>query len=157
MNEENLHELYVIAFRLINKFFRGKVDKAGKPYEDHLMAVYSKFQGELKILALLHDILEDTDCTKDYLLELGIPKHIVSSIEILTRHSEETYKEYIDRLVTSNNTSALLVKKADLEHNMDLSRLSRITNKDINRVSKRYLPAYALVVNKLKDLGIEFN
>ena len=62
------------------------------------------------------------------------------------------YSDYIDRIVASNNKDALNVKLADLNHNMDISRIKNPTLKDVDRIEKRYRPAYIKILNKLEEM-----
>ena len=141
------------AEELIKKLFDGKVDKGGYPYLEHLHEVSNRVEGDdAKLIGLLHDTLEDTEMTREELLKLGYSEHIVSSIEVLTRKEKEDYSDYIDRIVASNNKDALNVKLADLNHNMDISRIKNPTIKDFDRIEKRYRPAYIKISNKLEEL-----
>lgn len=135
--EDLERKCYLIA----EQFHKGQVDRGGNPYIDHPIAIAKKMTSiEGKCVALLHDILEDTSCSVKMLLDFGIPSYIVTSVEQLTRKSEETYKEYIQRV--AKDKIAREIKIADLEHNMDLTRLHSVTAADIKRVEKRYKPAY---------------
>lgn len=142
-----------VAFELVEDVFKNKVDKDGYPYINHLLRVSSKMKNKTeKTVALLHNIIEDTDVTAEELLELGFSQDIVDAVCILSRTQNETYAEFIDRIASSQNKSAIKVKLADLEDNMDLTRISRLTEKDIDRVEKRYKPAYeklSLILTKL--------
>ena len=138
---------------LIKKLFDGKVDKGGYPYLDHLHEVSNRVDSEdAKLIGLMHDILEDTDMTSEELLKMGYSDHIVSSIEVLTRKEKEDYNDYIERIIASNNKDALSVKLADLNHNMDISRIKNPTVKDVDRIEKRYRPAYIKILNKLEGM-----
>lgn len=141
------------AFELIEELFKEKKDKGGHPYINHLLRVCSNVKGnDSKTVALLHDTIEDTEISKENLIELGFTEEIVNAVEIITRQENETYNEFIDKIVNSNNLLAIKVKIADLEDNMDLSRISNVTEKDINRVNKRYKPAHEKLLNKLNSL-----
>lgn len=141
-----------IAVKIIRKAFADKTDKAGKPYIDHLTRVANKVPDygspfhELKIIALLHDVLEDCPEWTEKALRTFFTDRIVDRVVILTKSKFEPYEDYIER-VTKDNW-ACLVKKADLEDNMDLTRLPEITQKDIDRV-KKYHKAYQRVVAAL--------
>ena len=137
---------------LIEKLFSDKLDKGGYPYLDHLHEVSNKVDGEnAKIIGLLHDVIEDTDVTGEDLIAMGFDEKIVESIQILTRKDKEDYRDYIDRIISSNNVDALTVKLADLNHNMDISRIKNPTFKDMDRVEKRYRPAYIKIQTKLEE------
>lgn len=113
----------------------GQTDRAGKLYIHHLETVAASLPNEeLQTIAWLHDILEDTDMSADELRSSGFAEPIVRAVEDLTREDEEDYMAYIERL--SGNPLAVQVKLADLRHNMDLSRLPEVTEKDLERLEK---------------------
>ena len=94
--------------------------------------------------ALLHDVIEDTDVTEDYLLKIGLSKRIVDAVIALTRSEDIDYQEYIKNL--GSNPLAKEVKLADLEHNMDLKRLPTLEEKDLER-NRKYQIAYHYLIN----------
>lgn len=119
---------------------KGQVDKAGKPYIIHPLTVALGCNTEsAKIVALCHDVLEDTDATVEELKEIGLTDEEVDAVLLLTKPDKEDYMVYVKRL--SQNEIAREVKMSDLNHNMDLSRLKTITEKDLKRVEK-YKKAY---------------
>lgn len=113
----------------------GQVDKAGVPYINHPRAVAAKLDSDVeKAVALLHDTVEDTDATVEEIREM-FGEEIADAVEVLTHPKDEPYMDYIRRIWT--NRLARDVKLADLEHNMDLSRLNgKVTEKDLERVEK---------------------
>ena len=146
---EELEKAYIISKR----YFEEKLDKGGYPYINHLEYVSSHGRNENeKIIGLLHDILEDTDLTKEKLLEFGFSKEIVLVIELLTRDKNKSYDDYIETIILSENESALYIKKIDMEHNMDLSRIKNIQEKDILRVENKYKPNYKKICKALKRM-----
>lgn len=114
----------------------GQTDKAGKPYITHPMRVMDQMDGtEAKIAAILHDVLEDTDHTADDLRDrLGLPDNILEAVLLLTRSPGMDYMDYVRRLADCPLAAA--VKRADLQDNMDLTRLPQITEKDKKRCEK---------------------
>ena len=88
------------------------------------------------IVAVLHDIIEDTDCTAEILRERGIDEDIVNAIEILTRPKEthDYFDDYITRV--KKNELCRVVKIADLEHNMDVTRLDKFGDYEQKRLKK---------------------
>lgn len=118
-----MEKVFEIALRIAVEAHMGQRDKNGMPYILHPLAVASKVDGlELKTIAILHDTIEDTDVTADFLLERGIPKDIVEVVELLTKPKDEDYKSYLRRV--KENPKAKAVKLADLAHNTDPSRAS---------------------------------
>ena len=129
--------------------FKEKVDKANANYMDHLNHVSRDFtNARKKSLALMHDVLEDTYITEIELKELGYESSFIETLKVLT-NTYETYDEYIDKIIESNNKDAFEIKIKDLLHNMDLTRLSKITAKDLKRTDK-YVKAYLRIIKKLE-------
>lgn len=128
----------------ITKHFKQK-DISGKRYFWHPIHVALNVKGkEAKIVALLHDIIEDTDVSPSDLLNMGFSSDIVDAIFLLTKIKYEPYKNYIERIKQSKNKLALIVKIKDLEHNMNLSRLKNVTQKDLMRFDKYKKARYYL-------------
>jgi len=120
------------AMEIARKAHAGQVDKGGKPYIQHPIAVAEMVSTEdEKVVALLHDVVEDTDITLDALSDEGFPIHIIKAIGAITRQKGENLISYISRV--KKDPIAREVKKADLKHNMDLTRIPNITDTDINR------------------------
>lgn len=136
----NLIEKVAVA-RLIAKIaHHGQVDKAGKPYFTHPEKVASLLdKPEEKIVAYLHDTVEDTVVTIEDIREI-FGDEIGDAVEAMTHAKDVPYMEYVKAL--ADNPLALKVKLADLTHNMDLSRIENPTEKDLLRVEKKYKPAY---------------
>lgn len=142
--EEEYQKLYEKAANLMLEKHRGQVDKAGLPYYEHLIRVSQDvFSGKRKIVALLHDIVEDTDVTPEYLLQQGFPQEIVDAVVAISRKEGESYEDFIDRV--AENKLATEVKLSDLEDNMNIFRLPEITEKDRLRLN-RYLKAWRKLV-----------
>jgi (p)ppGpp synthase/HD superfamily hydrolase len=129
------------AFIIASKAFEGVTDKAGKPYFYHLQRVANKQNSDkAKCVALLHDILEDCPDWNVHRLEFeGFSKDVIEAVELLTYKPDVPYPEYIDRIKA--NKLAVCVKLADLEDNMNLTRLPKLGDKDIERL-KKYHAAY---------------
>ena len=148
---EPLESLYKKAVWIAQEAHKGQTDKGGNPYIEHPLHVASQVETmELKIIAVLHDTLEDSEMTAEDLLEEGFPEHIVEAVNVLTHAdgNEEAYLEYIRRV--SCNPMAAAVKRADLLHNMDMSRIQNPTEKDRKRRMK-----YEKALNLLEELLAE--
>lgn len=118
----------------------GQTDKAGKAYFIHPMRVaMACATDEQRIVAMLHDTIEDTDITADILLENGFPRHIVDAILSLTRQPGETYEQFVERC--SLNPIGRQVKLRDIEDNMNLLRLNSVDEHSIARLN-RYIKAH---------------
>jgi (p)ppGpp synthase/HD superfamily hydrolase len=87
-----------------------------------------------KVVALLHDIVEDTDVTLEMLEELGFSEFIIKAVSCLTHQEGESYEDYVRR--AAKNPISREVKLADLEDNMDIRRLEFITEEDLSRLDK---------------------
>ena len=130
----------------------GQTDKSGKPYILHPMEVaLSLYKESDKIVALLHDVLEDTDATADDLIALGLYDCEVEAIKLLTKPRKEDYMHYVHRV--AEYPIARRVKMADLRHNMDISRLDVVTEKDLARV-EQYKKAYRILEDAEKALEL---
>lgn len=115
------------ALEIAVEAHKGQVDKNGQPYILHPLAVAAQLGTlELKIIALLHDTIEDTDVTAEYLLEQGISKNLVEVVELLTKPDDEPYEDYLRRV--KENPMAKEVKLADLAHNTDPERASGLND-----------------------------
>ncbi len=124
-----------IAWAIAKKAHAGQVDKAGVDYIQHPLYVASQVNTEQeKAVALLHDVIEDSDITAADLFASGLSNEVVTAVQILTKKKGQSYQEYLGK-VKSNNL-ARVVKLADLKHNSDLSRLKSVTNTDYERVKK---------------------
>ena len=123
------------AIELAKQHHEGQTDKAGKPYIEHPLRLMNQVESEdEKIVAVLHDIVEDTDMSLDDLRDEGFSEAVISAIECVTKQDGEDYDSFIERI--SFNPLAVKVKLADLEDNMDLTRLPEVTEKDLERVEK---------------------
>lgn len=151
---EEYKKLKKISMNLINKYHKDDVDKGGHPYIGHLVRVSEGCTSyEAKIAGLLHDIIEDTICTPEILFQEGIPQNIIDIVLLVSRKDNETYSEFIDRLIESNNKYAMELKSSDLNDNCDLTRLNGLSEdiikKGEKRVQNRYLPALEKIKEKL--------
>ena len=126
---------YELALKIATEAHKGQVDKAGVPYINHPLTVASLVDTEEeKIVALLHDTIEDTNITEQDLIDYGFPNEIVEAVKLLTHNKNVPYMDYVAKI--KDNELARKVKIADLTHNSDLSRLKEITDKDKKRYNK---------------------
>lgn len=129
------------ADRLAARLHEGQLDKAGEPYIEHPRAVArltAVFGGTLhqQLAALLHDVVEDTDCTLDDLRELGTPEPVVALVDALTKRPGEQRDDYLARVVA--NPDAILVKRADIASNSDPARLGKLPEELRERLQRKY-------------------
>ena len=122
---------------LATKSHKGQVDKGGAPYILHPLRISRNpvLKSSLEMcVAIGHDLVEDCGVTYEQLRELGMPPAVVNSIRCLTKVSGDSYDVYKARV--KSNPIAIRVKLADLEDNMDTSRLKTVTPKDLERLEK---------------------
>ena len=118
---------------------RGTVDRGGKDYIFHPVTVALECRtDDEKIVALLHDVVEDTPITLDELRK-DFPEYIVEAVDAITRRMPEEKcadgrLKYILRVKA--NPIARAVKIADLKHNSDLSRIPNPSEDDCKRVAE---------------------
>lgn len=113
----------------------GAKDRFGQPYIYHPLRIMMRMQTEdEKIVALLHDLVEDTPITLDDLRKEGFSKEVVKAVDLLTRYPKQTYEEYIADM--RGNRLAIRVKLGDLEDNMDPKRFPSINDNAIKRMRK---------------------
>ena len=116
-------DLTKTAMRIAYDAHYGQVDRGKTPYIFHPMHVAETMKDEdSTVVAILHDILEDTPVSAELLRRKGIPERLIEAVEILTRRENEPYAEYLNRLLASGNELALRVKYADVLHNQDETR-----------------------------------
>lgn len=140
MKFNNLNEQLSEAILLATKHHDGQVDKSNQPYILHPLFVMNAVKDiKEKIVAVLHDIIEDTEVTEEDLIIHGFDFDIVQAVVAMTKVKGETYHEYLNRVKC--NELATTVKLADLTHNMDLRRIPNPTTKDYQRLEK-YKKAY---------------
>lgn len=137
------------AMILAAKGHMGQMDKGGHPYILHPVRVMLQCKTiEEKTVAMLHDLLEDTDYTEQDLRKEGFSEEVIEAVVCLTKTEEEAYPDYIERIC--GNKLAARVKLADLTDNMDLNRLPGLTPKDFQRLEK-YLRAKIRVEQALEE------
>lgn len=134
------------AIALAAQTHAGQKDKAGQPYILHLLRVMMEVDtDEEQIVAVLHDILEDTDVKVSDLYRMNFTDEIVQAVITLTRNEKEDYFDFIDRV--SKNDLARKVKMVDLRDNMNWDRIQNPTKKDVERMQK-YQKAYYMLKTK---------
>lgn len=126
------------AIMLAAKGHEGQLDKGGQPYILHPIRVMLQCETiEEKTVAMLHDLLEDTELTEADLRQAGFPAEIIEAVLLLTKEPGADYMAYIERIC--ENRLAAQVKRADLTDNMDLNRLPGLTRRDFERLEKYIL------------------
>ena len=122
-----------------------QVDKAGQPYILHplrmmmrlatqMQTLSTQMQVDAQIVAVLHDVVEDTPITIEELRDAGFSEQVLAALECVTRRATESYDEFVAR--SQSNPLARLVKLADLEDNMDLKRIGVLNERDVERLHR---------------------
>ena len=139
----NKREMYKTALDLAQYYHKGQVDKGGEDYIKHPLILSHRAKGENeKIVAILHDIIEDSECTKEILLKKGISPEIVDAVDAITQRKNENRRAYLSRV--KKNPLAKNVKLLDLEHNSDISRIKNPTYKDYLRIERYHAEMFYL-------------
>lgn len=143
---------------LIEKF-RDKKDRGGHPYIEHIFRVAEEaeaLQVGSYVSGLIHDALEDTDLTADDLFLLGVRNADINRVSVLTRKPDDVYEHYINRIKKYakqyNDKIILAVKIADLNDNLNASRLKGLSNQDLLRL-QRYMNARKKLSATLDNLN----
>lgn len=131
-----MEKLLSIAISITAEAFKDKLDKGGKPYILHCLWVMNKVRHlgtDYMIVAVLHDLIEDTNWTYDDLKELGFPDYILNALSLLDFRNKN-YQEQIELLAV--NKIAREVKLRDLEHNSKITRMKGLRMEDFKRLQK---------------------
>ena len=137
------------AFGIALKAHESQVDQQDQPYLLHLIRVMLKVNGPAQVVALLHDLVEDTVWTGEDLLREGFDPAIVEAVLALTRRADETYAQFIDRV--QGTPLAIPVKIADLEDNLGrLDGLAQIDPAKAESLGKRYRKAHAQLIQLVR-------
>ena len=125
--QELINKAYAIAV----KSHEGQYRRDGKtPYIEHPLIVADKFKNSIiQSIALLHDVMEDSDITTKDLLEQGIPVIVVNAVVILTKRNDEKYLDYILRV--KNNPYTTSIKIEDIKHNYPTTHKSKQERYDL--------------------------
>lgn len=123
------------ALRLSFDAHKEQVDKSGIPYVYHPFHLAEQMDSEGTVtVALLHDVVEDTDYTIDDIIAMGFPKSVTDALALMTHNKSVPYMDYIAKIKA--NPIAKAVKLADLRHNSDISRLDAVDEKTEERLKK---------------------
>ena len=150
----NIKDMYDKTLLLVSDLFKNKKDKEGEPYINHLIRVSVKLDtDELKIAGLLHDVLEDTNVTKDDLKDLGYSDRIIKIVDSVTNKKGEDYNTKIKGIIDSGDIDVIKLKYADMLDNADKERLARLSIITRNRLNKKYKNNLELLEKALEELS----
>ncbi|WP_261331571.1 HD domain-containing protein [Maritalea mobilis] len=131
------------AFELAFHAHAGQVDKAGNPYITHLVRVSASLSDrDARVVALLHDVLEDTATTAED-LAAKFPPDICAAVEAITKRPGEGYDTYLARVAA--NPISREVKLADMADNADPARLAALDPAERARLTEKYATARTLL------------
>lgn len=137
------------ALKLCFEAHQNQLDKSGMPYVFHPFHLAEQMDTEESTtVALLHDVVEDTDYTLEDLKAMGFPNNVIDALALMTHDPRVPYMEYVKAI--SENPLATKVKLADLRHNSDLSRLDSVDEKALSRVKK-----YAAAIELLESVACQ--
>ena len=124
------------AIQIAVEAHMGQVDKGGSPYILHPLRVMMSVDSALeKTVAVLHDVVEDSAWTFETLAKEGFTKDIIDALRSVTKvDASEKYELFIQRALS--NLIGRRVKIADLRDNLDVTRITRLTEKDLERLNK---------------------
>ena len=113
----------------------GQLDKGGAPYILHPLKVMLRMTTlEERIVAVLHDVVEDCDISLDDLRKEGFSEEVLTAIQSVTKVPGESYEDFVER--AAQNPIGRVVKLADLEENSDISRIASPSWEDLERIEK---------------------
>lgn len=132
------------AMKLCFLAHRDQTDKSGIPYVFHPIHLAEQMEDEdTTIVALLHDVVEDTAYTIEDLEAMGFPRRVIAAIRLMTHEEGVPYMDYVARI--REDPIARAVKLADLAHNSDTTRLDVVDEQ-----AKARLEKYAQAIRLLK-------
>lgn len=135
-----------LALKIAVKAHAQQVDKAGEPYILHPIRLMQCFDdSDLRVVAVLHDVVEDSDTTLAMLADYGFKPSIIEAIANLTKTAGESYDAFIKR--AASHELSRLVKIEDIKDNLNVLRLSQLTDKDLQRI-KKYQSALTFLLNQ---------
>jgi (p)ppGpp synthase/HD superfamily hydrolase len=140
------------ALQIAAQAHEGQKDKEGLPYILHPLRVMAQVEGEeAQIVAVLHDVVEDTSVTLDDLRRAGFGEAVLAAVRCVTHAREEPYADYVVRCKA--NPVARQVKLADLNDNARLSRSILRPGRlqaDLARIH-RYVLSYKFLTDQITE------
>ncbi len=128
------------------KAHQNQIDKGGLPYILHPLRIMIKMQtDEEMIVAMLHDVVEDSKISLKDISKYEFDKKIISALKVLTYSTVQNYEDYIKKI--SKNKLARKIKIADLKDNLNLNRLPYLNKKDLERINKYHKALKYLLEN----------
>jgi (p)ppGpp synthase/HD superfamily hydrolase len=140
------------ALALVIAKFHGVTDKAGQPYVLHCLRVMLGVSGSFaQQVAVMHDLVEDTDVTLDDLRTRKFAEEVIEALQLVTHVDTNTYTDYVVRL--KGNEISRQVKTADLLDNYSLGRVAyreQCNVEDADRI-QRYILSYQFLTDVIDE------
>lgn len=132
----NLQKQLDKAIAIASQTHFGQFDRGGRPYILHPLHLMNQFMfdPELAAIAVLHDVIEDSSLNIEYFKLERYSQRVIDALDLLTHKDGDSYEEYIAKI--STNYDAIRVKRKDIEHNSDVTRLKRVKDNDLKRIEK---------------------
>jgi (p)ppGpp synthase/HD superfamily hydrolase len=129
-------EELALGIKLASEVHYAQYDKGGKPYILHPLFLMNQllFDLQLAAIAIMHDVIEDSNMTIDELFDMGFSVRVLKVLELLTHNPTDTYQTYIEKM--KDNYDVIRVKRKDIDHNSRTTRLKGFTIKDTDRMAK---------------------
>jgi len=135
IEKKQISPLLEKAMHIAFKAHEGQEDRADAPYILHPFRLMLQMETEEeRIVAILHDVVEDSEITVEELRVIGFPENIIEAVNILTRKDNNTYEEFIEKI--KSQPIARRVKLADIRDNLRLNRIAHPTEDDFARIEK---------------------
>jgi (p)ppGpp synthase/HD superfamily hydrolase len=142
--KQNTAALLERAIEIAIQAHHGQLDKSGAPYILHpLRLMFKVRQPEEKMVAVLHDVVEDSDWTLAKLRKEGFPKSVLVAIDHLTRREPESYEVFVNRSI--RNPLAKKIKICDLEDNLNPLRHRELDEKAVAKLTRHHLSWYRIM------------
>jgi (p)ppGpp synthase/HD superfamily hydrolase len=127
----------------------GQTDKIGEPYILHPLRVMMDCNSMVeKVVAILHDTVEDTDVTLEDIRALFVSNRtfadtVVDAVDAITKKKGQSYDDYLN--IVKQNPIALSVKLADIRDNMSPIRQYRLPLEKQIALKAKYMKAIMLL------------
>jgi (p)ppGpp synthase/HD superfamily hydrolase len=132
------------AIQIARRAHEGQLDKSGRPYIGHPLRVMGRVSGDpTRMVAVLHDVVEDTAVTVDDLARAGVPDEVLRAVDAISKRPGEPQDTYLARVAA--NPMALTVKRADIADNASPERMSRLDQPTQARLTDKYANALRLL------------
>lgn len=142
--KQNTADLLERAIEIAVQAHHGQRDKSGAPYILHPLRLMLKARRpEQKMVAVLHDVVEDSDWTLAKLRKAGLPTSVLLAVDHLTRRETESYEAFVNRSI--RNPLARKIKILDLEDNLNPLRHRELDEKAVAKLKRHHQSWYRIM------------